>query len=175
MDLALHDEQLTPSEKCQINRCRIYLKVTHLSDIVNASGTHILRDSLECLPAAQHQSEWLWPRQPRPGPKHRAVWKKFLLHHSRTETLKLHKHLGGWRTTTWTHSWKCYYDTNLLTIILLKDNIWHHYTNFECHRHLWRIFSTAIIVDNTPPSQLRNVYPLDIIDRICYEVCVPLC
>jgi hypothetical protein len=67
-----------PHELLRINRCRIYLRASTISDISSADGTAIRNGIRECIEEARIQSLTLWPRQARPGPNSIQYWKRFI-------------------------------------------------------------------------------------------------
>ena len=96
MDYILLSAKYTKLEKVYLNRCRIYLKATTLSDLVNASGTHILSSSYFCMEEGILPTTDLWPHQPRPGDIHRILWQEFLDEWCLPPSLKLKQPLGLW-------------------------------------------------------------------------------
>ena len=98
MDYAL-SLSLSPRDICQINRCRLFLRVETLSDICNATGTKIAQNTHElhhCF-----RSRILWPRQTRPGKQHLRTWRRFIQHFCRSpDTLTLRQPLGSWTHPT---------------------------------------------------------------------------
>lgn len=63
----------------RINRCRIFLRATTISDISDSTGTRINKEAAECAFEAQIIDKGKWPVQPQPGKTHRDTWKKFII------------------------------------------------------------------------------------------------
>jgi hypothetical protein len=87
----------------QINRCRLYLRCTTISDICNANGTEVTDDAIECNNEAIIICDNSWPCQTRPGPNHRTTWKTFIRCLCKSTPLKskrvsrvLEQPLGHW-------------------------------------------------------------------------------
>ena len=93
----------TKTELRRLNLCRLYLKVTTLSDIADTNGLNILRT---CWNGTSPQSSpLLWPRQERPSNSAWRIWRKYLaLCYLQTDDnlrpnrldLQLHLPLGDW-------------------------------------------------------------------------------
>ena len=75
-DFVLHSP--TTTELQQLNRCRLFLRVISESDILNATGTQILRNCWRGL--HPQPSPYLWPIQPRPSNRDWTTWRKYLMH-----------------------------------------------------------------------------------------------
>ena len=58
MDKATMAKVFTREELCSINRCRLYLQVFYLSDIVSGNGRKLLREAYEGQILTQRQSKW---------------------------------------------------------------------------------------------------------------------
>jgi Reverse transcriptase (RNA-dependent DNA polymerase) len=115
----------TQKDIIKINRCRIYLKATTLSDVCDPSGVKISTEASECSPEAIIETTDMWPNQPRPGPAHILIWKKFLKSFCDVDSFKLEEPLGMWTT----QSIRCPIGINHFTsksseLIRRKDRIW---------------------------------------------------
>ena len=119
-DLCLMDVLTTPSktDMIRINRCRIFLQATTLSDITNADGTRItdyawtpLQNNAITNP---RRSKHDWPRQPRPGPKAWKAWKGAVQRHlsKKGKGQNLKRPLGPWLVspTNSRQHWEWYID-----------------------------------------------------------------
>ena len=164
MDYILHSTKYTQVEKTYLNRCRIFLKVETLSDLVNAAGTHLLSASYFCMEEAILPTTVLWPHQPRPGPKHRSLWQKFLDEWCITPSFTLQQPLGLW-TGDIVLKWNAYYDTTIHTVLIQHTSGWSHYSAFDRQRRHWIVDRTSQVVDTTPPHQLTTLLPMDIIKK----------
>lgn len=90
----------------QINRCRMHMQVTSISDIVTGDGKHISNCAKHCKIDKTRPSPFGWPVQPRPGPASRATWSRALrLCFPPQEDNSLATPLGKWITTTDHHNW----------------------------------------------------------------------
>jgi hypothetical protein len=93
----------TTTELQIINRCRLCLQVARASDITNIAGTHLCD---HVLPLERHRTNLMqqhpptsteqWPRQPRPGPKARKLWRKHLTQTLLQTDKRLSTPLGRW-------------------------------------------------------------------------------
>jgi hypothetical protein len=55
---------LTNDDLYNVNRARLFLKVTTLSNIADGSGTYITDDAFLAKPLSDRVSSLRWPRQP---------------------------------------------------------------------------------------------------------------
>ena len=87
----------------RINRCRIFLRVTMLSEISSCDGKTLLPSIWQGQPPPNSFSTLLWPRQSRPsGPSWR-LWRRYLQsalspgnYNCYSTQLRLHRPLGSW-------------------------------------------------------------------------------
>ena len=175
MERALQGNTFTNTDILQINRCRLYLRVSTLADITNARGTSILSSMYFCMEEGQVSHTHFWPFQPRPGPRHRAKWQRFLDLFCVTPLLDLQTSLGKW-TQTPSKKWTAYYDPTLRTVIIKTGNSWQHYCQISQFRRHWTINKNQPIFDHTSPMHIENLQPLDILrqtDRY-YMVSIPV-
>ena len=70
----------TREEQQAINRCRVYLQIVTVSDMMEGSGTSILEIIWNCQREFQSTSgkAYRWPAQQRPGPASIASWQQAL-------------------------------------------------------------------------------------------------
>jgi len=87
---------LDDSELYDINRVRIFLKVTTLSDIADAAGILITAEAFNALQLTDRTSPLKWPRQFEITPKQKKLWQKALESAYTTEGRNLHNHMGQW-------------------------------------------------------------------------------
>lgn len=93
------------SDAIRINRCRIFLQATTISDITSADGTRITEfawtPQQKQSVTNPRRSKHSWPRQPRQGPKSWKAWKGALqCHLSRNgRGQKLRQPLGPWKVS----------------------------------------------------------------------------
>jgi hypothetical protein len=96
------------SQLAQLNRCRLYLQVITLADIVSADGTCILPNSFIGVPLSDRKSALKWPNQQRPPSKDWAVWSSALK--SLQPRNKLLRPLGTWLISNPHQNWLWYMD-----------------------------------------------------------------
>ena len=101
MDRVIQSKIFNRDEIMSINRCRLFLQVFYLSDIVTCNGEKILPEALNGKFLLHPQSRWKWPRQPRPPKKDWKMWtlainEAWIL----SETQFLHYPLGDWINDT---------------------------------------------------------------------------
>ena len=96
-DKAIEVKVFTRQELCSLNRCRLYLQVFYLSDIVSGNDRHILQEAEEGYLLSQRRNRWQWPRQPRPPPRDWKTW-RIAIHDVwiRSETSLISQPLGAW-------------------------------------------------------------------------------
>ena len=128
IDRAIQAHVFTKEEIQSINRCRLYLHIFFLSDIVSGNGREVLQEILDNKPLLQRTSQWQWPRQPRPPPKD---WDLFntALHEIwiESETKFLKHPIGQWQHKS--HQlYKFVYNNN-------EDNIFETFTNGSIRRY----------------------------------------
>ena len=84
------------SELTHINRCRLYLQVSSLSDITTACGKYLTHSATHCNFDSFMPHHYSWPNQMRPYQYSRRLWKEALKrafpHNSNILTQKL----GSW-------------------------------------------------------------------------------
>jgi len=83
---------------CQINRCRMYLKVITLSDIATACGSHINQHRISMSPSPVEFSPYKWPTQSCPDPTYWKVWRSACRVLANSDKTLKHP-LGEWLTT----------------------------------------------------------------------------
>ena len=97
MDMTVQAKIFTRDELQSINRCRLYMQIFFLSDIVFGNGRVVLQEILDEQMISQRKSQWKWPRQTRPPPRD---WNLFhiALHEVwiHSETQQLERPLGTW-------------------------------------------------------------------------------
>ena len=101
-------QEYTATQLQQLNACRMYLKVTRLSDITNGDGTKLLKSCLFGITEQPHHlSEGKWPRQGRPPPAVWTLWRKALraLFSTTGRSNVLRDPLGEWLPTVAVREW----------------------------------------------------------------------
>lgn len=106
----------TREEMAAINRCRLYLKVFFMSDIVSDNGSHIIPEIYCGERFSQWTSRWKWPRQPRPPNSSWKLWEIAITEvWAKSETLRLTTPLGDWlHKTHMKHTYKIDTANNIL-------------------------------------------------------------
>ena len=100
-----------------INRCRMHLKATTLSDITIARPTRLTMDAYDVVFREENPNNsaraYRWPQQPRPPLKDRRIWKQFLCRAYNFDDghLEVNQRGGEWRrqaasNAEWTYSRK---------------------------------------------------------------------
>ena len=87
-----------------VNKCRLYLQVIYLSDIISADGKTVMRWAMEPPENINRNSNLKWPHQSRPKASEWYKWKYTLLSQlgittDYNNTWKLHNKLGNWYST----------------------------------------------------------------------------
>ena len=72
------DNLFTTNELAHINRCRLHLQVTTLSDITNGNGMNLRSGIMKGITKPHNQTYYIWPRQTRPGATSWRLWRKAL-------------------------------------------------------------------------------------------------
>ena len=133
-----------------------------VSDLTNASGTSVTSMIYFCMEEGRKTNEEYWPYQPRPGPYHREKWQQFLNTLCKTPTLHLKVPLGMWLRSP-PKCWEAYYDPMLGIVLILHNHKWQHYGHYIRERRHWRVPQSQPSIDHTPPDQLQDLQPVDII------------
>ena len=111
----------------RINRCRIYLQVYALSDILNGHDTGYSKLAYSCYKDREIPHHYSWPHQPRPGPKSIAIWRKALREcFPQTQGIVQHP-LGEWLYPPQETDWQWFYIPTSQTI-------------YQRHGQQWRIW-----------------------------------
>ena len=121
MEQVINYGSFKPKQLQQINTCRIYLQATTLSDIIKGNGYNF-NMTYKCIKDQERQSPYLWPQQPRPGPKSRRLWKKALKTCFPNTNKILHQPLGRWLRPP--HQWKWFYNPVTNKLFHLSNNQW---------------------------------------------------
>jgi ribonuclease HI len=99
------------TEKTRINRCRMYLRAETIADLCNAEGKYITEQAMECRESARLDPKEMWPRQTRPGPKHRTAWRQLIRTICKDGSRELHEPLGNWNPEASSEKkWDAYFD-----------------------------------------------------------------
>jgi hypothetical protein len=131
MDVVARMPAYKPAAQAAFNRVRIYFGVTYLSEIVTAEGSSIARDAWEG--GRVRLSPFLWPYQPRPGPKSFRNWRRILANaflsgtrrrvSSRTRDLTLRTNVGPWlpASDAFRTHWDAFFSREHNTLFMVTD------------------------------------------------------
>ena len=123
-----------------LNQCRLYLRVTTLSDIATNLGTEIQRHFWDG--SRPNNTTKLWPRQNKPSPNAWRIWRQFIARcylfddenrHPKRTDLQLQYPLGQWYSSHRTLQQRDYYFNPASQTIYHRQsmfyNIFHPYRN----------------------------------------------
>ena len=112
-----------------VNRCRLHLQVTTVSDITNGNGMLLRRGVLKGNILKLNTAHYVWPRQERPGINSWRIWRKAIksvfMRHIRLH-LKPEYVLGGWNDGEYSQ-WNWYYVRTTQKIYQRLLNRWKIY------------------------------------------------
>lgn len=145
----------TASALGALNRCRIYLQIITLSDIVSADGSSIMPGVFHGIPLEDRVSTLKWPCQQRPPARDWELWSSAL--HSLQPRNHLIQPLGEWTTHKSHQTWYWYKAQSCDTYYRrdLEDN-WSSFTAVTQPGRLTRSTS-AIVIDASAGRQIS--YP----------------
>jgi len=94
-DFRTHTQSKT--QLSRLNACRLFLKVTTLADICDATGQYIERDKFDGTSEPAH-SKYVWPKQVYPTIRMWKLWKSMLYkcYTNERPTLEITTHLAEW-------------------------------------------------------------------------------
>ncbi len=81
---------------CLLNRCRLYLKAFHLSDIVDFSGVYITESAWQGKAPTTRTNDFDWPIEGKPSDTAWTTWRTFLSQHITSRHRCLRQPLGAW-------------------------------------------------------------------------------
>ena len=112
----------------RINYCRLWLRVSRLSDITHTDGKTLLKDALYGDQLHHRRSTLTWPRIPRPPQTFFTLWRKALLTLLSVDGKKttLREPLGPWNTNRRLLEWQALYDPTT-DQLLSRDTEWLNY------------------------------------------------
>lgn len=95
--LAFHDLGYSALELAVLNRCRLFMQVLTLSDIVSADGSFISQAGLLVQrDPVLSRTELHWPRRPRPSASSRRLWSTAVARLCSGRSSRLNTPLGSW-------------------------------------------------------------------------------
>ena len=78
MDIVVKSKYLDKSNLTWFNKCRMYLKVFFLSDIVTSDGQRLREDILSATPNANSHLNLGWPVWGKPPTSAWSIWRRTL-------------------------------------------------------------------------------------------------
>ena len=163
----------------RINRCRLFLRATTISDIADATGTRINNEVVECSYDAQIVDKGKWPVQTQPGKVHRDTWKKFISAICTvTDNLMLVTPLGEWHEDAirYRQTQSHFIDPQTSCVFVRSDMSWQK-GNVRGSRknatiHNLQYISEDIDTTRLIPADVVDKYPNRIVwrDRQCYKM-----
>ena len=116
MDAVMNDNNITSQNRHIINKCRIFMQHTYLSEITSSDGTQIAQQIYNQYPpkSLDHQPEHDWPRQSKPCA---LSWKKYMGVIKRIfckQNGKLHSPLGNWLRQSDKWNWRYNHDNKTI-------------------------------------------------------------
>jgi hypothetical protein len=131
MDMVTSDDRYSDDAIILINMCRTHLQVETISDITDASGTHITLESAQCT-RSPHGTKALWPRQPRPTNQY--PWSEFIKTLTNGTNLALKSPLGAWQEDPHNRKWNTYFNHRTKTVTTFHDPHWYTSNSLVPHR-----------------------------------------
>jgi hypothetical protein len=121
---------LTADDVYNINRVRIFLQVTTLSDISDGSGMYITDDAFAARPLSDRRPKLRWPRQPSITTLQRTnLWKTAIESAYTSWGRRLHQPLGHWNGPPNNQIWSTTYHpaSNTVTVTNHQANTTQQY------------------------------------------------
>ena len=106
-----------------INRCRLYLRVTTLSDLTNGYGDELNLSILQGIRDDDAYTPYLWPQQQRPDDRSWALWRKALRASFLQTARRLTTPLGSWHDGHRDH-WCWFYRPRTRNLYQRVDQVW---------------------------------------------------
>ncbi len=143
-----------------INRCRHYLQILTVSDIITSDGRHLHPDIfLKRRRFESFHSHIRWPNWGKPSSHDWYQWKKNIkiaLLHTSADTLR--QPLGRWLVIP--TKWKWYYVHELRCLFNYDGQHWHRHPRIS---HSRRLFHFQLIAEATFPTQPSgNLIPVTV-------------
>lgn len=167
---ALDGPHFTSSELKDINVCRIYKKVTFLSDITTGDGirlsNHAWTDSQNC-----RKTEYKYNHQHYPNRRQWTAWKAAMTFLNQANTNRLRQPLGRWNVSAKEHTdnWDYFYDKSQQHLLQqLKTGQWikHIKTTGRTRQFSFDVQGIGI----SPPSSITNLVRTTVIYSSSEEV-----
>ena len=156
---------------CQLNRCRLYLRVTTLADIANGSGTTIAPTAWQGTYDSTRPHYYRWPAQQRPTTSDWQQWQRALMLafgiHGITHPLP--HLLGSWVDDRKT--WQWFHSSSDERLYHQHDAVWEFHSRLpgrasRAAQQRYTLTAYPVHVTNLPSQLTRatvQVYPAHII------------
>ena len=138
-----------------INRCRIYLRVHSLADIVTGDGTAITSSAANGIRRLETTRTHIqWPLWEKPQKKDWAIWRKFLKRAftGTNRERRLTNPLGRWLHTI-PEDWKWYLPLTETYLVEKRADGWYKYKKKGRSWLSPRFVTTPCLINNAPPSE----------------------
>ena len=135
-------------ELISLNRCRLFLRAFHLSDIVDGSGSYILDDAWLGRPNHNAHRIDTWPNQGPLTKNDWVLWQCMVKRCFLGRGMKLQSPLGPWLSLD--HRWPWYYSTYDECLYQLKEQGWLRYPKIIQHSNRLLFHSQGAFVDTIP-------------------------
>ena len=166
MEKVVESDLYNQDDIISINKCRIYLQVQNLSDIVNGQGTKISYYAKNHIRDIDRPTCYKWPNQNKPTKLDWEAWDDAILHvWSKSERLEINPPLSHWINTSFNTAWyhdqgsnNLYYKTSGSNYNVYKPNKTSRRNNVTSYIY-YDMTSTApaslkpAIVDRSNPFQ----------------------
>jgi hypothetical protein len=141
-------QKFLPKQLIRLNRCRLYLQLLSLSDMVSADGRRIMGSVLAGHKLMDRRSKLTWPEQGTPTTSDWLLWASaFQPLHSKTILLQP----ISMAAMSSHQSWFWYID-RYQSLYQLVDNSWVHYNPLPRQRHSPRINDHLYFRATSQPS-----------------------
>jgi hypothetical protein len=107
-----------------LNYCRLYLKVFHLSDITDFSGTYITEHAWQGIASSMATNCFTWPNQGKPSANAWCIWRSFISQHITARHRTLRCPLGPWLTVD---NWKWFFNPDDERLYEKRGDDWWYY------------------------------------------------
>lgn len=109
-------------ELMKLNKCRIYLKVMRLADIMTGTGDSFTEHYL-CIREQEPRNSYIWPRKEEPSSVMKKLWKKAL-----QKTFGLRVGYTTYKLGKWLNNdhdnWRWFYNPNTQNLYKKRENQW---------------------------------------------------
>jgi hypothetical protein len=107
-----------------LNKCRLFLKAFHLSDITDFSGRYIMDMAWHGTASSSALNNLIWPAQGKPSTQDWHIWRDFLHCHLIDRHRTLRSILGPWQATD---SWRWFLSMEDYRLYEKRDGEWWYY------------------------------------------------